>query len=113
MCLGSISSCHSPHHASSNSWKVSRHERPRAGAVDWAGRIVPVDHESGRGGRLRPYLDELRVNWRPLTGAFIGLSGGLMMASYVVGIMAPYLIGEFGWPKSQFALVSGLGLVSV
>jgi len=62
---------------------------------------------------LRPYLDELRVNWRPLTGAFIGLSGGLMMASYVMGIMAPYLIGEFGWPKSQFALISGLGLVSV
>jgi predicted MFS family arabinose efflux permease len=62
---------------------------------------------------LRPYLDELRVNWRPLAGAFIGLAGGLMMASYVMGIMAPYLIGEFGWPKSQFALVSGLGLVSV
>ena len=62
---------------------------------------------------MRPYLEELRVNWRPLTGAFIGLSGGLMMASYVMGIMAPYLISEFGWPKSQFALISGLGLVSV
>jgi predicted MFS family arabinose efflux permease len=36
-----------------------------------------------------------------------------MMSSYVMGIMAPYLIGEFGWPRSQFALVGGLALVSV
>jgi predicted MFS family arabinose efflux permease len=62
---------------------------------------------------MTPYLDELRVNWRPVAAAFIGMGGGLMTASYVMGIMAPYLIAEFGWERSQFALISGLGLISV
>jgi MFS family permease len=62
---------------------------------------------------MTPYLDDLRVNWRPLGAAFIGMAGGLMMAAYVMGIMAPYLIAEFGWQRSQFALVGGLALVSV
>ena len=85
---------------------------PLAPPIWRSGRFLSITRaEEGVG--LTPYLDELRVHWRPLTGAFIGLSGGLMMASYVMGIMAPYLIGEFGWPKSQFALVSGLGLVSI
>ena len=62
---------------------------------------------------MTPYLEELRGGWRALLSAFLGMAGGLTMACYVMGIMAPYLIAEFGWSKSQFALISGLGLVSV
>lgn len=51
------------------------------------------------------YLEELRSGWRPLAAAVIGLSGGMVIIAYVFGIFAPYLIAEFGWSKSQFALV--------
>jgi predicted MFS family arabinose efflux permease len=62
---------------------------------------------------MTAYLSELRDNWRPVAAAFVGMGGGLMTASYVMGIQAPYLIAEFGWERSQFALISGLGLISV
>jgi MFS family permease len=59
------------------------------------------------------YLGELRTHWRPLAAAFTGLSGGLVMISYVVGIMGPYLIKEFGWAKSDFAAIGALALSAV
>jgi hypothetical protein len=45
---------------------------------------------------MTSYLSELRSEWRPLAAAVIGLSGGLVIISYVMGIMGPYLIQEFG-----------------
>jgi len=62
---------------------------------------------------MKSYLGELRSEWRPLSAAVIGLSGGLILISYVVGIMGPYLLDEFGWSKSEFALISALGLGAV
>lgn len=62
---------------------------------------------------MTPYLNELQINWRPLAAALLGMAGGLMTASYVIGIMAPYQIAEFGWSKSDFALVSATGLVGL
>jgi predicted MFS family arabinose efflux permease len=58
------------------------------------------------------YFDELRVNWRPLLGAMIGLGSGYSTTNYVTSIMAPELIAEFGWSKSAFALIGALGLLS-
>lgn len=58
------------------------------------------------------YLDELRVNWRPLLAAMIGLGSGYSTTNYVTSIMAPELIAEFGWSKSAFALIGALGLLS-
>jgi predicted MFS family arabinose efflux permease len=43
----------------------------------------------------------------------MGLSGGLMTISYVVGIMSSYLIAEFGWAKSDMALIGALALGAV
>jgi sugar phosphate permease len=63
--------------------------------------------------RMTAYFGELRSHWRPLTAAIIGLSAGLMMTSDVVGIMGPHLIEEFGWSKSQFALIGALALGAV
>jgi MFS family permease len=59
------------------------------------------------------YLAELLKNWRPLLAATIGLGSGLGMNSYVMSIMAPHLIQEFGWTRATFALVGSLGLLSV
>jgi len=62
---------------------------------------------------MNAYLGELRSEWRPLTAAVIGLSSGLMMTSYVIGIMGPRLVAEFGWTRSQMALVGILAMAAV
>ncbi|MET0241180.1 MAG: MFS transporter [Sphingobium sp.] len=58
------------------------------------------------------YLEELRVQWRPLLAAIIGMSSGYSITNYVVSIMAPHMLAEFGWSKSEFAAISSLGLVA-
>jgi MFS family permease len=51
------------------------------------------------------YLGELRRNVRPLAAASLGVGSGLMLMSYITTIFGPYLVEEFGWPRSQFALI--------
>ncbi len=51
------------------------------------------------------YLGELRENWRVLVAASLGVGGGLNLFAYAASVMAPHLVKEFGWTKSQFALV--------
>lgn len=51
------------------------------------------------------YLGELRQNVRPLAAAALGVGSGLMLMSYITTIFGPYLVGEFGWSRSQFALI--------
>lgn len=51
------------------------------------------------------YLGELRRNARPLAAASVGCGSGLMLMHYVTTIFGPFLIKEFGWSLSQFALV--------
>nr|WP_246350619.1 MFS transporter [Sphingobium boeckii] len=58
-------------------------------------------------------MTELRTQWRPLVAATIGLGCGFSITNYVTTIMAPHLLQEFGWSRSEFALISSLGLVSV
>jgi predicted MFS family arabinose efflux permease len=59
------------------------------------------------------YLGELRVHWRPLLSVVLGLSSGLVMTSFVIGIMGGYLVAEFNWPKEQMAMVGALALGAV
>ena len=56
------------------------------------------------------YLGELRQNLRPLAAASLGSGAGLMLMSYATTIFGPYLVKEFGWSRSQFALI-GLAMV--
>jgi MFS family permease len=56
------------------------------------------------------YLGELRRNIRPLVAASLGIGTSLPLDAYTNSIFAPYLIKEFGWARSQFALY---GLVAV
>jgi predicted MFS family arabinose efflux permease len=62
---------------------------------------------------MAAYLAELRVQWRPLLAAIIGMSSGYSITSYVTSIMAPHMLAEFGWSKSDFAAIGSLGLISV
>jgi MFS family permease len=57
------------------------------------------------------YLGELRRNIRPLAAASIGCGSGLMVAAYATSVFAPYLLRQFGWSRSQFALI-GLTMFS-
>lgn len=56
------------------------------------------------------YLGEFKLNWRALASASIGLAFGYTFINYVTNVISPHLIAEFGWSKSQFAL---LGLIIV
>jgi MFS family permease len=62
---------------------------------------------------LDTYTRELRTGWRPLLAVVIGLSSGLVMTSYTIGIMGPHLVAEFGWAKSDMALVGILAMGAV
>jgi predicted MFS family arabinose efflux permease len=59
------------------------------------------------------YFSELRAQWRPLTAAFIGLGSGFSLTMYTTSIMAPHFLKEFGWSKSEFALVGSLSLLTI
>jgi MFS family permease len=56
------------------------------------------------------YLGELRSNIRPLLAAALGVGTSLPLDAYTNSIFAPYLVKEFHWERSQFALY---GLVAV
>lgn len=57
------------------------------------------------------YLGEVRAHWRALTAACIGLGAGLALNNYTSGLFGPHLIKEFGWAKSQYALIGTLAIV--
>jgi MFS family permease len=59
------------------------------------------------------YFSELRAQWRPLLAALIGLGSGFSLTMYTTSIMAPHLLQEFGWSKSEFALVGSLSLLTI
>lgn len=51
------------------------------------------------------YLRELHLHWRSLFAAAIGMGAGLSINLYVTSIFTPYILADFGWSKSEFALV--------
>lgn len=53
---------------------------------------------------------EFRAYWRPLSAASIGLAFGYTFNNYVMNLMSPHLIAEFGWDRARFAL---LGLIVI
>lgn len=57
------------------------------------------------------YWGEFRTHWRPLMAATIGLGFGIGLSAYTMSMFAPELLGEFGWSRSQFALLSSFGLL--
>ncbi|MCW1403852.1 MFS transporter [Novosphingobium sp. MW5] len=59
------------------------------------------------------YFGELLANWRVLLAAGLGMAVGLQMFSYITSIFAPFLIKEFGWARSTFALIGFTMLVTL
>lgn len=53
---------------------------------------------------LNDYLGEIRIGWRPLLSASLGLTAGTS-SNYLNNLFSPALVAEFGWEKSQFALI--------
>ena len=51
------------------------------------------------------YLGELRQNIRPLAAASLATGTSLPLFAYTNSVFAPHLIKEFGWSRSQFALI--------
>lgn len=59
------------------------------------------------------YFHEFRAHWPNLLGAALGLGFGTAINHYMLNLFGPALIAEFGWSKSQFALVGSLALISL
>jgi MFS family permease len=57
------------------------------------------------------YWGEFRTHWRPLLAATLGLGFGVGINAYIAGLFGPRLLSEFGWDRSQFALLGMIGLV--
>lgn len=55
-------------------------------------------------------FSEFRRHWRPLTASFIGMGSALSLNSFILSTFAPYLLDEFGWSRSQWAM---LGVVQM
>lgn len=64
---------------------------------------------------VRPptYLGEFSANWRTLLGACLGQGLGSTLNHYTMNLYAPAIVAEFGWKKSEFALIGTMSLVSV
>lgn len=59
------------------------------------------------------YFHEFRDQWPNLLGAALGLGFGVAINHYMLNLFGPALIAEFGWSKSQFALIGSLALISL
>ncbi len=57
--------------------------------------------------------NELRTHWRALLAASLGMSAGIGIIGYVNSVIAPYLLAEFSWSRSQFALASVVTLLTI
>ncbi len=55
-------------------------------------------------------FEEFRRHWAPLVGVVLGMGSGLLLNNFILSTFAPYLIGEFGWSRAQWAL---LGVASI
>jgi MFS family permease len=59
------------------------------------------------------YIGEFKVYWRTLASACLGLALGAALNHYMTNLFGPSLIQEFGWQKSQFALIGSLSLLTI
>jgi len=59
------------------------------------------------------YWREFASHWPTLLGSTVGLALGAALNHYMVNLFAPALLAEFGWDRSQLALIGTLGLVAM
>jgi predicted MFS family arabinose efflux permease len=51
------------------------------------------------------YLAEIRAKWRVVLATSVGQASGYSIVTYINNVFTPHLLQEFGWSKSDFALV--------
>jgi predicted MFS family arabinose efflux permease len=51
------------------------------------------------------YLAEIRAKWRVVLATSLGQASGYSIVTYINNVFTPHLLKEFGWSKSNFALV--------
>jgi len=59
------------------------------------------------------YPGELRLHWKPLLAATLGLAMGASLLGYINSIFAPQLVREFAWTRANFALTAMVSSVAV
>ncbi len=59
------------------------------------------------------YLGELRTHWRSLLASTLGHGAGLGASAYIIGTFAPHLLAEFGWSRSDFALMGTVTMLTL
>jgi MFS family permease len=57
------------------------------------------------------YFSELARSWRPLLAATIGMASGMSIVGTITSTIAPTLIADTKWPRSEFAMVGSLALL--
>lgn len=62
---------------------------------------------------MSTYFGEFRLNWHALLAASTGIALGSAISHYTMSLFGPPLIAEFGWSKSQFALIGSMPLVAL
>lgn len=59
------------------------------------------------------YFGEFRAHWPNLLGGCLGIAFGAALSHYMTNLFGPPLIEEFGWEKSQFALIGVMSLATM
>src|SRR3954464_8946669 len=75
---------------------------------DIAAAATPSERE-----RESPYLGELRLNWRYLGAACLGLGSGYFFMTYIANIFTPHLLTAFGWSKAQISAMGATVILSM
>lgn len=55
---------------------------------------------------------EIKAAWRPLAAATLGMGTGSSIIGTITSAIAPTLVADAGWSKSQFAMTGVLGLLT-
>lgn len=59
------------------------------------------------------YFREFRLHWPNLLGATLALALGLGLKQFMLNLLGPPLLAEFGWSKAEFALIGSFGIVTL
>ncbi len=60
--------------------------------------------------KMSGYFSEITTHWRPLLGAFIGMSCGMSMVGTITSTLVPSILAETQWSQAEFAKIGGLAI---
>ncbi len=72
-----------------------------------------IRRRTATGRETLSYWGEFKAHGHNLLGAALGIGFGAAMNHYMTNLFAPPLLAEFGWEKSQFALIGVMPLATM